>query len=301
MGIPTVNRVTIPAHHLITGEGRRGSVHSIFERGINLIIGGRLLHLQWERELSSPFSIELEGNSISVFKGKIMEGDMVLKDGDYIEIGSFGRIKYIPKEFYNPRLYIFSGCPGLKIDQIYETLETEIKTFKKMTPSNSFLAETESILKRENERLFQSLKDSNFYFKIFKEFSNKLIGLGPGLTPFCDDFFVGMLAILTPFQKNSEGIKKILHNLRSSISLCLKKTCGISREFLRYAIDGAFSEKLNNIITSILNHRSDREGIRWIIRKGLDFGASSGIGTMMGIRCGIKLIHALSFGGDENG
>lgn len=301
MWILTVNRVTIPAYHLLKGEGRIGSIHSIFERGINLIIGGRPVHLQWERELNSPFSIELHGSPISVFKGKIIEGDPVLKEKDHIEIGTIGIIKYMPKEFYNPRLYILSKGLGLKIDQIYEALKEEIQIFKRMIPSISFLAETDSILKIQTERLFQSLKESKVYFKIFEEFSSKLIGLGPGLTPLGDDFLVGMLAILTSCQKRSKSIENILCNFRSSISLCLKKTCWISREFLRYAIEGSFSEKLNGLITFILNHQSDREGLRLIIRKGLEFGATSGLGTIMGIKAGIKIIHLLSFEGDENG
>jgi hypothetical protein len=295
MEIPVVNRVTIPAYKLLGRKGKIGSVHSIFERSLNLIIAGRLVHLQLEREFNSPFSIELEGISIQGIKGKIKEKYPVFKGDSHINIGIKDWIKYNPTNFYDPRLCIIEEKLELKIDQVNKILKEEIQSFKKKISFNSCLVETESIIIEETESLLEYLKKFNSHSEIFEKFSRKLVGLGPGLTPLGDDFLVGMLAILTSYQGVSYKVKDILYKFRSSIALYLKNTCIVSREFLKYALESSFSEKLNNLITFISYPRSNEEELRWAIRKVLSFGATSGIGTLMGIKEGIKIIYTLLY------
>lgn len=88
-----------------------------------------------------------------------------------------------------------------------------------------------------------------------------LLGLGKGLTPSGDDFLIGFLAANRLARRNV------------SLNLDFNRTNYISGEFLRYALNGIFSEDLNEFLTKDISK----------IKNIISYGHTSGSDTLLGI------------------
>ena len=78
------------------------------------------------------------------------------------------------------------------------------------------------------------------------EVARNLVGLGPGLTPSGDDFLVGCLRGLWLRRRNAPGVGQMLDRLQEELRPTLDaRTTRVSAEFIRYALDGAFAEVLD--------------------------------------------------------
>lgn len=113
----------------------------------------------------------------------------------------------------------------------------------------------------------------------------RLIGFGEGLTPSGDDFLVGLIASLY-FLGNSES-QHLLKKLKGIINLEKKKTTFLSEKFLEYACQGRFPETILNLIEAIFS--GNREGTEEAAGRCLDFGATSGRDTILGVLEGLSL------------
>lgn len=294
-----MNRVTIPAHLLLRSEGSIGRVHSVFRRGLNVLTGERLIHIQWERELKSPFSLAFNETSPIGFRGNVREGDEVVKLEGQLRIGLNEWVAYAPEEFYDPFLRPTPRISESKLRQISKFLIGEIESFRKRIPSVNFLQETEAIIKSQTEGLLASLMGWNFSFKLLREFTGRLIGLGPGLTPMGDDFIIGVMGALARFRTYCKRIEDFFKNLKEAITGHLKRTGAISCEFLQYATESCFSEKMNNLLYLFSHRKLEEEKLKRTIGNALNFGSTSGIGNLLGIYDGLKICSALYQKGEE--
>lgn len=117
----------------------------------------------------------------------------------------------------------------------------------------------------------------------------KLLGLGPGLTPSGDDFVIGMMAVLwlasSIDSQNSEAFRGLA---AKTGRLGNDKTTGIGAFFVKQASLGRFPEKLQNLITALPNAGEGR--ISRSVRELLELGATSGRDMAAGVVFGAHLV-----------
>ena len=118
-----------------------------------------------------------------------------------------------------------------------------------------------------------------------------LLGLGPGLTPACDDFLVGFLAVHKVFSSSFNDELEDYELKRRLREGARMKTVPIAYQFLTYALDGVFSEILYSALDdlAIPGHREDGDRHVHPERNGtqpieyfLKWGHSSGTDTLTG-------------------
>ena len=115
------------------------------------------------------------------------------------------------------------------------------------------------------------------------EATRHLIGLGPGLTPSGDDFLVGCLRGLWLTRRNAPGVGQMLDRLREALWPTLDaRTTRVSAEFIRYALDGAFAEVLDQAALALLAP-SHPQVVQSAITGLLAQGDTSGTDTMVGL------------------
>lgn len=134
------------------------------------------------------------------------------------------------------------------------------------------------------QELIASIKERDSA-KISKNIK-RLIGFGEGLTPSGDDFLVGLIASLY-FLGNSKS-QHLLKKIKRIINLEKEKTTFLSGKFLEYACQGRFPETILDLIEAIFSENG--EGTEEAARRCLDFGATSGRDTLLGVVEGLGLI-----------
>lgn len=119
-----------------------------------------------------------------------------------------------------------------------------------------------------------------------------LIGLGSGLTPDGDDFILGHVAALWPWQHIGSVAAHIEH-IQSIGSLNLNRTTDISRHFLSLAFQGHYSQPVDSLTTALLKGVFP-EVINNAALQVMRFGSSSGAMCMAGYLNGITSLQLIS-------
>jgi len=114
---------------------------------------------------------------------------------------------------------------------------------------------------------------------IFKNFQ-QFIGLGPGLTPAGDDFFVGCLSILQVFQ--NQLVKLFSFNSDSLLNCFQSKTTTVSFFMIKFALLGRYNELLDKFLSKLAT--SNLNEIRIQAEKLIEIGSSSGTDMLVGVR-----------------
>ena len=117
---------------------------------------------------------------------------------------------------------------------------------------------------------------------------SELIGYGAGLTPDGDDFLLGYLASLWPWQRLG-AISAHLKLLRPAIKSQLHQTTSISRHYLELALQGHYSESIDNL-TIVLIHGSPPADVKRSAINVMKFGSSSGADCLGGFLHGIRVL-----------
>jgi hypothetical protein len=103
-----------------------------------------------------------------------------------------------------------------------------------------------------------------------------LVGLGPGLTPAGDDVLVGLTAALTALGDGRA------HGFAGAWARqAIGRTTIVAETFHRYAAIGAYSERLHDVLRTILTGPLD--AIPAAVATASAWGATSGIDTLTGI------------------
>ncbi len=119
---------------------------------------------------------------------------------------------------------------------------------------------------------------------------NRLIGLGPGLTPSMDDILVGLTCTLWYIRRN---LSYIMTGLSSLVELVLiqsnLKTSLISATYLKAAAQGESFTLIDNVIGAILNS-SLQEDFNISFNQLLAVGSNSGTEMFLGIILAFRLV-----------
>ena len=239
-----------------------GSVHSVYRNTVNIIVNDRLLALQTADSPFSPISLitDFDTNQFAAFN--IQEGQTVsfdYVDAIVVNLNPETKIPHkIRHELYKKFSRIIQASNTGGFDLIFQ-----------MSPA----VDQDLVLTVAETKIHTA--NTLFHKEQYMEASNvisELVGMGIGLTPSGDDFLCGILA---GFQiQGNEHSHKVAH-FREAIREKLSRTNEISRAFLTSAMDGHFSQAVNE-----LWNNPDEETI---VKMFGSIGHSSGMDTLCGI------------------
>ena len=239
-----------------------GSVHSVYRNTVNILVNERLLALQTANSPFSPISLITNLNADEFAAANIQEGQMVTfnyEDATVVNLAPETKIPHkIRHELYKNFSHIIENSNTDGFDRIFQM---------------SSHVDHDLVLSVAETKIH--IANTLFHKEQYQEASNaisELVGLGIGLTPSGDDFLCGILAGF--HIQGLENSRKVEY-LREAIRENLSRTNEISRAFLISALDGHFSQAVNELWN---NPDSDT-----IAEMFGSIGHSSGMDTLCGI------------------
>lgn len=121
---------------------------------------------------------------------------------------------------------------------------------------------------------------------------SELIGYGSGLTPDGDDYLLGYLSALWPWQRFT-GIAVHLKSLRRVIRSQLYRTTSISRHYLALALQGHYSQPIDHL-TNVLMRGDALSDVVNSANQVMEFGSASGVDCLAGFLHGIRTLERLT-------
>lgn len=116
-----------------------------------------------------------------------------------------------------------------------------------------------------------------------------LVGLGEGLTPSCDDFLLGILAVLHYGQAALTGPQAVCGGVVAAETVRLSAgSTPVSANYLRLAAEGGFSERLEAAVLALVSPSED--DMLPAARALMDTGHSSGTDSLVGVILGATFI-----------
>lgn len=114
----------------------------------------------------------------------------------------------------------------------------------------------------------------------------KLLGLGPGLTPSADDVLLGMIYVFRALpRKAPEGAQQFLEDIRK---LCDRCTTRISASYLKAMLEGAPFERMEQVFRGICGEQP--LNIQTLTQIGSSSGSEMLLGMLIALRiCGYDL------------
>lgn len=272
----TINVIAASAglQPFIQATSWEGQIVAVFHRSILCTAPDEhLLHLHTGPCLASPFSLRTEGNFANVLRATpFVQGAPVRKIDLTLEIAEDVHLRLDRTTFYQSPRH-FSGAVEP------EAVRHARQTLRSFGHTGGFdrLLNVQAIL----TAIKQAFTDKNSAQML--NAARHLIGLGPGLTPSGDDFLVGCLKGLWLLRMSAPGARQMLDCLRAALPADLKAcTTRVSAEFIRYALDGAFAEVLDQAARALLAP-SYPEMVHSAVRRLLAQGETSGTDTMFGL------------------
>ena len=143
----------------------------------------------------------------------------------------------------------------------------------------SLIARTQKII----PQLLISIQTKNI--GLAKNVGQKLLGLGPGLTPSGDDFLLGFI-VGSRASVREEEHRVFLNNFGHHLKNQKSNSVDISLDQLNSVISGRCSYPITDLCNSILNC-DGKDKINYEFNKCLDLGHSSGMDSTFGLLCGM--------------
>lgn len=266
----TISKTTNYALNTI-GTSPIATVHSIYNKTINLLINNEIFSLQ---------PIESELSPISLITN--------------LTHSQFQQLRLEPNQNYQLHLHCQDStifCTKLTACNAHSNDKLNIcAELAKQILQNSDKKGLNRLLQAQNDDLILSAfkqylaQAEHFYAINNKEQTckilTKLIGLGIGLTPSGDDFLCGLIAT---FQYFNATQTHFYQTLTQQIKQNLANTNAISSRFLDCALQQQFSSP---ILTFFKNLDKQRLEIEQLSRLFESIGHSSGMDTLFGIYYG---------------
>ena len=113
--------------------------------------------------------------------------------------------------------------------------------------------------------------------------TQKIIGLGPGVTPSGDDILIGFLAGLWSLAGEDRQLLSFLRLFGDALMQLAAQTSEISRTYLYHATQGQFSSSLSNLAESIVTGSAVEQPAQIAMRVGHSSGLDSVTGLLLGL------------------
>lgn len=114
--------------------------------------------------------------------------------------------------------------------------------------------------------------------------AEKMIGLGPGVTPSGDDILIGFLAGLWSVSGQDERQLAFIRSFGDELVHLAKGTSEISRTYIYHATQGQFSSALSHLAEAIATGNGLAASAQSAMRLGHSSGTDSVTGLLIGLR-----------------
>jgi hypothetical protein len=285
-------------------QSEEGTVHSVFDAAINILVSGGLVSLVPEAIERGPLNMTLwlpAGQSRMRSIG-VRGGDKVKVNGSALELGECCLITFDSASIYSPKQkFTASMLSNNEIEANLEVMRKTAALFGNMSgigelltlilPSKEkamackFNIFATSALPRiiDLEQAFASEESKTLNVAV-----KELIGLGPGLTPSSDDMLAGLVLLCVLYSKNRDRAQQATRLIAQAITREARgRTTILSEEYLRQASSGRGNEPVTRLCTALLT--GSGESVERETRRVLQIGESSGTDITLGIALGAML------------
>lgn len=251
---------------------RAGSVHSVFARAINLLVGEDMWTVLGAGRHDAPFGVRLAGGD-SGAGFEVKPADCVDVRAGFLRVGRLiidcrSASRWTPKP-WGPL------APGIT-SRLAAVEERALA--RAWARSVDLATDVKSALGGSDAELASAVLRS--------------VGSGPGMTPAGDDVLVGMLAVLSSGAAGPEGAR-LTARLRAALAPALSTTTDVSRHLLTQAARGLPARALHDLAGAIVEGATDAV-LRDLLQVVLDAGSTSGGDACLGLvaACRVSFVNA---------
>ncbi|MBB4825272.1 hypothetical protein HNO89_002501 [Sporosarcina luteola] len=295
-----VNEMIIPAKEyeqripLLLSEHSAGRVHSVFQNGVNVQMGGRLFFIGTKKNGELPFGVHLSSDALPYIVGTVKQDSPVKWEAGPQELVfqaasiAVSLAEAAPFHWEVPFRQLEAQDLTHNLTLLLSILiEEPIATGMEVDIEEFVTAYLEGVqpageTDRKITELLAALPSSDE--KDIEKSLRFFLGRGQGLTPSGDDHLVGILAIHTAVGLLSPEAFRVLRRLVSDEQL----TTDVGREYLLYALEGRFSSTVVKV-SCALTEKTDNKTVRPLIEELIDMGHSSGVDTVFGMLLGLLI------------
>ncbi|KXA93683.1 hypothetical protein AKJ38_01825 [candidate division MSBL1 archaeon SCGC-AAA259I14] len=288
-------------------EEARGRVHSVFDRTFNLLIDDRLVGIARKDVYPGPSNVIVDVPPTEDMPALGVEKDMkthvndnLLSVGRILEFSlndaKFWRPKtrvenHVDLEILGKNLELAKRLLSAKAGE--EGLEQLSLYIDEIRHGNEPYGELNKVTGKAGPRLtdlVRSIKSSDL-IGIGRN-AEKLIGLGPGLTPSGDDLLTGLMIALRWMAGSVNGNFEIVRKINETIIDAADSTTLISEQQLIHASRGETNALIQELIEAIfIGSSTDVEvGVERVSKIGETSGADIMVGLFLGLAVGLERI-----------
>ena len=239
-----------------TGEGFKshcvressGAVHSVFHRAVNIKSGNVLLCIATAELGGAYHTLNVSETDLTFF----IPGQPFRFDLECVKVGNIS-IALCSVPLYR------SPLPRMLRGTVSESI---VLRFKQIMDRNAPNAGIHTGREPELLHLLSTKEHA-------ATAAERLVGLGPGLTPAGDDLLLGYLAIL-----NHMGDSVLHETLRKAILKRLSGTTDVSAQMLHDAAFGHYPERAAAVVAALC--RGEAESLTVLLPRLMEVGATSG-------------------------
>lgn len=281
-----------------------GSVHSVFERTFNVLMGGELIGVGRGDVARGPTNLITDiPSSTKMSSLGIRKNDEVLKAGGSLEVGGWLKILLDGAEIWYPRRRV---AKPLEI----ELIKNNLSTAEEFAGSRHYKEGLGQLLPHvgnivrgtqiEDSQLNQAARLALPHILsllraveskdlgLVRQNAVKLAGLGPGLSPSSDDMLAGFMSSLRWTVGSLGGSPAYIDEINEAIAAStLGRTTLLSQQLLRHAAAGEVNETVEGLLEAILADKPSE--VLGAADEVLAMGETSGVDTMVGILLGSRL------------
>ena len=288
-------------------SGAAGEVHSVFERTFNILIGGELVGVAQSGVSRNPINLITDiPASESMSALGVCKGMRVQKVGGRLLIGEVLEISLEGAELWQPKTRA-EKCLDSK------SIKRNLELAKKLAADKAGREGLGQLLSRVDEisaskvnltpdlsavaravlpllvQLLDAVKSEDI--RGVGRVTQKLIGLGPGLSPSADDALSGFMAALWWVSHSVNRGVDSMEEINRTIVDQASNTTLLSRQLLQHAARGEVNERVQEFLETILSGAPSDVSTK--VDRVLEIGETSGadmmVGLLLGARVGLEM------------
>lgn len=272
-------------------DQQSGSVHSVFDNTVNIIVQDCLYALSSNDFVHTPMSILFNISSAEFQKLTFNRNDQVCFNREGLSVnGYFASRKHaiIHNDVINP--FDFENDK----DRLTSLQQDVLSFLKSFQTKGEMVNALKALLQQQHEDLSML---GNYFFDQFQhikaathtkkkvQLMAQLIGAGQGLTPSGDDFISGVLASLH-YTLHVTSNPWILDDVVDKVTTKITSTTRISQEYLRFAMEGQFNAYVHQLFEQHQNNQPVHDSLQKISTIGHSSGSDFLVGMYFGLEIG---------------
>ena len=306
--ILTATDYSRPIQPLFDGPMQVGSVHSVFRRAMNITVGDTLLSILSDTLPRMPNSVRLPASQIERLLLR-MRPDMAAFVGaspcgcsGFLSIPACDVFISLPSTAaWEPRPQ-FAAYQWDREVVAYHVC-TLAHYLQRMVCEQGLVALVCPLLLHTSTQLNAVARKALPMLRLLMQATGArnraaveraacgLLGLGPGLTPSGDDVLAGFISVMVLLSSRLSVDEQSYEDVALWIAaLAPSRTTQLSATLLHYAAHGEVAESLGDVLIALASPVEAAEAVMQAARGLLQFGATSGGDTLLGVLLGLKMV-----------